>query len=429
MTSVRDYAILYVGGTVVGSAGVLGGNAVLATEQHALDGPEHLEATGTDDLIATYEHSGLAAPLSHQITLGYPFFGGDDAGPGDDGPPGPPGPPGAGTPGTIGRDGQAVPGIDGEPGEDSWVPGPAGKPGATDSYFDHGNTGSTEDFSIATYNFHRAVIDANCTITFSGAPVAGVVGFLSIVLIQDSTGSRLATWPASVVWIGGSAPVLLTAAGAVDLITFVTYDSGTTWIGSFAKPGPTGATGAPGAAGGTGSQGPPGPALSGPFELVSDDKDDVPFIFPGPQGQVGATGATGATGAISNVTQAISADFTTASDSAWHDVTGLTGMSLVAGTWIAFVDIENASAAAQYSPAFRLTDGTTTYAQANEFNTYIGTPLGVHTSFVSTPIVLGSTTSLKVQVYSDTVFTIKKYPVRGGDSGVVATRVTFLKVA
>lgn len=132
--------------------------------------------------------------------------------------------------------------------------------------------------------------------------------------------------------------------------------------------------------------------------------------------------------AMTTVVAELSADFTTASDSAWHDITGLTGISLAAGTWIALVDIENATAAAQYSPAFRLTDGTNTYAQANEFNTYVGTPLGVHTEFAAKPFVLGSTTSLKLQVFSDTVFTIKKYPVRGADTGVIATKITFLKI-
>jgi hypothetical protein len=41
MSSVRNYAILYIRGTKSGGTVVGGGNAVLDTGQHALDGPEH----------------------------------------------------------------------------------------------------------------------------------------------------------------------------------------------------------------------------------------------------------------------------------------------------------------------------------------------------------------------------------------------------
>jgi hypothetical protein len=41
MASVREYAILYIRGTRTGGVVIGGGNAVLATGQHALDGPEH----------------------------------------------------------------------------------------------------------------------------------------------------------------------------------------------------------------------------------------------------------------------------------------------------------------------------------------------------------------------------------------------------
>ena len=43
---------------------------------------------------------------------------------------------------------------------------------------------------------------------------------LSIVLKQDSTGSRTATWPAIVKWPGGVAPILSTGANAIDICSF-----------------------------------------------------------------------------------------------------------------------------------------------------------------------------------------------------------------
>lgn len=55
--------------------------------------------------------------------------------------------------------------------------------------------------------------------------------FATILLRQDSTGSRTVTWPGSVVWPGSIAPTLSTAAGAVDEIGLLTLDGGTTWYG------------------------------------------------------------------------------------------------------------------------------------------------------------------------------------------------------
>ena len=52
---------------------------------------------------------------------------------------------------------------------------------------------------------------------------------LVLMLIQDGTGGRTATWPATVKWVGGSAPTLSTAAGAVDIVSF--YYDGTNYYG------------------------------------------------------------------------------------------------------------------------------------------------------------------------------------------------------
>jgi hypothetical protein len=95
----------------------------------------------------------------------------------------------------------------------------------------HGNTGSTETFfAAAEGNVHTATLNANCTFTFAGVTSGKACSF-SMLLTQDGTGSRLVTWPGSVVWPGGSAPVLSTAAAAVDVLTFFTLDGGTIWYG------------------------------------------------------------------------------------------------------------------------------------------------------------------------------------------------------
>jgi hypothetical protein len=71
---------------------------------------------------------------------------------------------------------------------------------------------------------------ANCALTFP-TPVAGKS--MTLVLIQDATGGRTVTWPATVKWSGGIVPVLSTGANKVDYFTFLCTD-GSTWTGFIA---------------------------------------------------------------------------------------------------------------------------------------------------------------------------------------------------
>ena len=50
-----------------------------------------------------------------------------------------------------------------------------------------------------------------------------------LVLKQDGTGSRTATWPVAVKWPGGTAPTLSTGANKIDIISF--YFDGTSYYG------------------------------------------------------------------------------------------------------------------------------------------------------------------------------------------------------
>lgn len=54
---------------------------------------------------------------------------------------------------------------------------------------------------------------------------------LILVLKQDGAGSRLATWPGTVLWSEGTAPTLSTGVNAVDVIGF--YYDGTNYFGNF----------------------------------------------------------------------------------------------------------------------------------------------------------------------------------------------------
>jgi hypothetical protein len=65
------------------------------------------------------------------------------------------------------------------------------------------------------------------TVTISNAPNSPI-GF-GFTLVTVNAGAYAITWPASVDWVGGSAPIL-TSSGT-DVLVFYTYDGGTTYYG------------------------------------------------------------------------------------------------------------------------------------------------------------------------------------------------------
>lgn len=87
-------------------------------------------------------------------------------------------------------------------------------------------SGAAQTLPDAT-NIHRVTLSANCTFTF---PAAAAGKEFDVVLTQDATGSRLATWPATVKWAAGTAPTLTTTAAKVDVLAFKCRD-GATWQG------------------------------------------------------------------------------------------------------------------------------------------------------------------------------------------------------
>jgi hypothetical protein len=94
-------------------------------------------------------------------------------------------------------------------------------------------SGATETLDLTDGNDHDVTLTDDCTLTLTGA-TNGVACYMTILLRQDGTGSKMVTWPGSVEWVGGSAPTLQTAADAWDLVVLVTYDGGTTWFAQHA---------------------------------------------------------------------------------------------------------------------------------------------------------------------------------------------------
>lgn len=95
-----------------------------------------------------------------------------------------------------------------------------------DAEVDDGNSSTADTINWTTGNFHKSTMTGNCTYTFT-SPTN--VGRYQLMLVQDATGSRIATWPASVKWPSGTAPTLSTAASSIDIITF--YFDGTNFYG------------------------------------------------------------------------------------------------------------------------------------------------------------------------------------------------------
>ena len=95
-------------------------------------------------------------------------------------------------------------------------------------------TGATT-VNMANGNVHKLTLTGAVTLTFSGA-TNGSGCSMTLYIAQDATGGRTITWP-TVKWAGGVAPVISTAANAIDIYTFFTMDGGTTWFGNQAGKG------------------------------------------------------------------------------------------------------------------------------------------------------------------------------------------------
>jgi len=59
-------------------------------------------------------------------------------------------------------------------------------------------------------------------------------GSIQLILIQDGTGSRTATWPGTVKWVGGTAPTLTTTAAGIDIVSCLWDGTSYFCVGSLA---------------------------------------------------------------------------------------------------------------------------------------------------------------------------------------------------
>lgn len=88
---------------------------------------------------------------------------------------------------------------------------------------------STLTVDLSTGSAQAITLGASVTLTLSNPQTGGAYVFR---VIQGS-GSYTVTWPSSVKWPGGTAPVITTVSGQVDLINL--YWNGTDYFGSFTQ--------------------------------------------------------------------------------------------------------------------------------------------------------------------------------------------------
>ena len=82
-----------------------------------------------------------------------------------------------------------------------------------------GNTTGSTTIDFTTANIITATLTG--TTTFANPTTESVGQSGSIVLTQDGTGSRTASWGSQFKWVGGTAPTLTTTAAAVDRIDYL----------------------------------------------------------------------------------------------------------------------------------------------------------------------------------------------------------------
>lgn len=92
---------------------------------------------------------------------------------------------------------------------------------------------STANLDLSLSNIFDITLGANVTFTFTNPPSAGISQSATIILRQDATGNRTATF-VNANFSDGLAPTLSTGANEIDVLTFFTVNGGSFYFGTFA---------------------------------------------------------------------------------------------------------------------------------------------------------------------------------------------------
>lgn len=81
-----------------------------------------------------------------------------------------------------------------------------------------GPYGNNVVLDLSSSTFHQVTLHGNRVIVLQN-DLEGMA--FSLILEQDSVGSRSVTWWPGIRWQGGSAPTLTTTPGAIDIFSFI----------------------------------------------------------------------------------------------------------------------------------------------------------------------------------------------------------------
>jgi hypothetical protein len=105
------------------------------------------------------------------------------------------------------------------------------------AYREHVNTRtistSTYAINLADSNIFNLTLGASTTLSFTGAPASGNLFSVTLILTQDATGGRTVTLPTAK-YSDGIAPALSIGANATDILTYFTFDGGSSYFGAYA---------------------------------------------------------------------------------------------------------------------------------------------------------------------------------------------------
>ncbi len=105
------------------------------------------------------------------------------------------------------------------------------------------NTGAAFSIDLSAANAFKVVINAAVVdMSFINAGPSGSMTSFTLVVQQDSSGSRSITWPTTVLWDGGITPRLTATPGRMDIFSFMSPDGGRKWFGMTAQQNITGLT-------------------------------------------------------------------------------------------------------------------------------------------------------------------------------------------
>lgn len=91
---------------------------------------------------------------------------------------------------------------------------------------------STYNLDLSLTNVFDITLGNNVTFTFTNPPTSGIAQAATVILRQDGTGSRTATFT-NAKYSDGIAPTLSTGASQIDVLTFFTVNGGSFWFGTF----------------------------------------------------------------------------------------------------------------------------------------------------------------------------------------------------